>query len=96
MTITSPKSVDGASVTPNNRGSNKCLCSPTTHQGSFRCRFHRSKSSTWIMKRSNSMPVTRSISNINANTDTDHRICNTNDNIVSIDITSANNTLMPK
>ncbi|KAI3421762.1 uncharacterized protein J3R85_011973 [Psidium guajava] len=34
----------------------QCLCSPTTHPGSFRCRFHRSGSSAW-MKRSNSMPA---------------------------------------
>ncbi|KAF5742963.1 hypothetical protein HS088_TW09G01025 [Tripterygium wilfordii] len=37
----------------------QCLCSPTTHQGSFRCRFHRSNSSAW-MKRSNSMPSNNS------------------------------------
>lgn len=38
----------------------QCLCSPTTHQGSFRCRFHRSNSNTtsWF-KRSNSMPAPR-------------------------------------
>ncbi|RDX66230.1 hypothetical protein CR513_55023, partial [Mucuna pruriens] len=24
----------------------QCLCSPTTHQGSFRCRFHRSVTSS--------------------------------------------------
>ncbi|KAL4328747.1 hypothetical protein HN51_035825 [Arachis hypogaea] len=23
-------------------GRGQCLCSPTTHEGSFRCRFHRS------------------------------------------------------
>ncbi|PIA65064.1 hypothetical protein AQUCO_00100504v1 [Aquilegia coerulea] len=34
----------------------QCLCSPTTHNGSFRCRFHRSLSSTWMMRRSKSMP----------------------------------------
>ncbi|KAJ9183972.1 hypothetical protein P3X46_007764 [Hevea brasiliensis] len=37
----------------------QCLCSPTTHEGSFRCRFHRAKSSSssaW-MKRSKSMPT---------------------------------------
>ncbi|KAK2645711.1 hypothetical protein Ddye_020906 [Dipteronia dyeriana] len=42
------------------RGGGQCLCSPTTHQGSFRCRFHRtasSSSSPWIMKRSKSMPT---------------------------------------
>ncbi|KAK4283734.1 hypothetical protein QN277_000656 [Acacia crassicarpa] len=51
---TSPKSDNGA-------GKGHCLCSPTTHEGSFRCRLHRSSSSSsssstpWI-KRSNSMP----------------------------------------
>ncbi|KAL8208723.1 hypothetical protein R6Q57_008135 [Mikania cordata] len=37
-----------------------CLCSPTTHQGSFRCKFHRqgSKTSEWF-NRSKSMPPTR-------------------------------------
>lgn len=34
----------------------QCLCSPTMHQGSFRCRLHRSTSSAW-MKRSKSMPA---------------------------------------
>ncbi|KAL8237056.1 hypothetical protein R6Q59_018137 [Mikania micrantha] len=34
-----------------------CLCSPTTHQGSFRCKFHRQASTTvgWF-SRSRSMP----------------------------------------
>ncbi|KAK9697723.1 hypothetical protein RND81_08G056400 [Saponaria officinalis] len=59
MTITSPKSVDGENGATNNKGG-QCLCSPTTHQGSFRCRFHRPKSSSWMMKRSYSMPITRS------------------------------------
>ncbi|KAE7998752.1 hypothetical protein FH972_003263 [Carpinus fangiana] len=54
---TSPKSgkeepVGGASSSPKGQ----CLCSPTTHQGSFRCRFHRSSSSAW-MKRSKSVPA---------------------------------------
>ncbi|KAL4572203.1 hypothetical protein LXL04_018973 [Taraxacum kok-saghyz] len=37
-----------------------CLCSPTTHQGSFRCKFHRQGSTTggWF-SRSKSMPPTR-------------------------------------
>ncbi|XLR16565.1 hypothetical protein HN51_037540 [Arachis hypogaea] len=26
----------------NNNNNNNCLCSPTTHAGSFRCRLHRS------------------------------------------------------
>ncbi|GAU39261.1 hypothetical protein TSUD_72000 [Trifolium subterraneum] len=61
---TSPKSDCGtngdsaASLFPKGQ---QCLCSPTTHEGSFRCRFHRSRtfsSSTpppW-MKRTKSMP----------------------------------------
>lgn len=46
----SPKSPIGGGV------GGQCLCSPTTHQGSFRCRFHRSSPSTWMMNRSKSMP----------------------------------------
>ncbi|KAJ6794992.1 uncharacterized protein M6B38_228790 [Iris pallida] len=37
-------------------GGLQCLCSPTTHQGSFRCRFHRSGASSTRMLRSKSMP----------------------------------------
>ncbi|XVF88514.1 hypothetical protein PTKIN_Ptkin19aG0056900 [Pterospermum kingtungense] len=48
----------GAASSPKSAGG-QCLCSPTTHQGSFRCRFHRSSSSAWMMKRSKSMPVNR-------------------------------------
>ncbi|CAJ2676199.1 hypothetical protein L195_g030538 [Trifolium pratense] len=62
---TSPKSDSGitgdaAASTLFPKGQ-QCLCSPTTHEGSFRCRFHRSgtfSSSTppsW-MKRTKSMP----------------------------------------
>ncbi|PPS10177.1 hypothetical protein GOBAR_AA10457 [Gossypium barbadense] len=51
---TSPK------VAPNSGKGGQCLCSPTTHQGSFRCRFHRSKSSAWMMKQSKSMPANNS------------------------------------
>lgn len=50
---------DGASkslVSPKGGGGGTCLCSPTTHQGSFRCRYHRSQSTAW-MRRSNSMPA---------------------------------------
>nr|DAD44710.1 TPA_asm: hypothetical protein HUJ06_002940 [Nelumbo nucifera] len=36
------------------KGGGQCLCSPTTHSGSFRCKFHRSLSSTWT-RRSKSM-----------------------------------------
>ncbi|CAK8579549.1 unnamed protein product [Lathyrus sativus] len=56
---TSPKSDSGiGDLIPKGQ---QCLCSPTTHEGSFRCRFHRSgtfSSSTppsWI-KRTKSMP----------------------------------------
>ncbi|KAG9454957.1 hypothetical protein H6P81_007861 [Aristolochia fimbriata] len=35
-----------------------CLCSPTTHPGSFRCRFHRAMSTSW-MRRSKSMPASK-------------------------------------
>ncbi|PIN10766.1 hypothetical protein CDL12_16643 [Handroanthus impetiginosus] len=44
--MTSPKEVSP-------RG--QCLCSPTTHQGSFRCRFHRSTAKPEWFKRSKSM-----------------------------------------
>nr|GLL27682.1 hypothetical protein TorRG33x02_095840 [Ipomoea trifida] len=56
-TITSPKSADG-DAPANSRKGNHCLCSPTTHQGSFRCRLHRAgpTPSEWF-KRSNSMPA---------------------------------------
>ncbi|KAJ4708421.1 Set1 complex component ash2 like [Melia azedarach] len=63
---TSPKGATAAdgSASAGPPGSPKlgqCLCSPTTHQGSFRCRFHRTAgSSAWIMKRSNSMPAKNS------------------------------------
>ncbi|KAL2321258.1 hypothetical protein Fmac_030227 [Flemingia macrophylla] len=39
----------------------QCLCSPTTHEGSFRCRLHRGPTSSptnW-MKRSKSMPANK-------------------------------------
>ncbi|KAB2072324.1 hypothetical protein ERO13_A07G006600v2 [Gossypium hirsutum] len=58
--ITSPKgnnSEAAASAAANSPKGGQCLCSPTTHQGSFRCRFHRSSSSSWMMKRSKSMPT---------------------------------------
>ncbi|KAI3811103.1 hypothetical protein L1987_20819 [Smallanthus sonchifolius] len=43
-----------------------CLCSPTTHPGSFRCKFHRQGSTTvgWF-NRSKSMPPTRNNSSNN-------------------------------
>ncbi|KAE8682824.1 hypothetical protein F3Y22_tig00111234pilonHSYRG00030 [Hibiscus syriacus] len=51
---TSPKGGNSASETANSGKGAQCLCSPTTHQGSFRCRFHRTSSK---MKRSISMPA---------------------------------------
>ncbi|XWS69874.1 hypothetical protein CRYUN_Cryun03dG0001500 [Craigia yunnanensis] len=58
---TSPKgsNISEAAVPTNSPKGGQCLCSPTTHQGSFRCRFHRSSSSAW-MKRSNPMPANNS------------------------------------
>ncbi|KAL0410672.1 UNVERIFIED_CONTAM: hypothetical protein Slati_3656900 [Sesamum latifolium] len=50
--VTSPK---GESVVSPRGG--QCLCSPTTHQGSFRCRFHRSTAKPEWFKRSKSMPA---------------------------------------
>ncbi|KAG9160218.1 hypothetical protein Leryth_026464 [Lithospermum erythrorhizon] len=41
-------------------GGGYCLCSPTKHKGSFRCKFHRSNNPpdySSLFKRSNSMPV---------------------------------------
>ncbi|GMJ07441.1 hypothetical protein HRI_004413300 [Hibiscus trionum] len=61
VNTTSPK--DSSSNASDGAGSGKggqCLCSPTTHQGSFRCKFHRSTSSSWKMKRSKSMPADNS------------------------------------
>ncbi|KAJ0030584.1 hypothetical protein Pint_13159 [Pistacia integerrima] len=62
MVSTSPKggksSEGGATSSPKAQ----CLCSPTTHEGSFRCKFHRtSGSSPWKMKRSNSLPANKSV-----------------------------------
>lgn len=51
----SPKNGGNAEAASFTSPKGRCLCSPTTHQGSFRCRFHRSQSST-SMKRSKSMP----------------------------------------
>lgn len=35
----------------------KCLCAPTTHVGSFRCRYHRKFQNTWGNKRLPSLPA---------------------------------------
>ncbi|KAI7739776.1 hypothetical protein M8C21_017202 [Ambrosia artemisiifolia] len=66
--IPSPRGAkaDGGCASENGGGSGKspkgqlCLCSPTTHQGSFRCKFHRQGSTTvaWF-NRSKSMPPAR-------------------------------------
>ncbi|MFS7945101.1 hypothetical protein Hanom_Chr06g00520021 [Helianthus anomalus] len=42
-----------------------CLCSPTTHQGSFRCKFHRQGTKNEF-SRSQSMPHTRNDNTNNA------------------------------
>ncbi|KAK6944988.1 hypothetical protein RJ641_026090 [Dillenia turbinata] len=57
---TSPKGGSG-SGDPAAKG--QCLCSPTTHPGSFRCKFHRSTSTAW-MKRSKSMPANKSVASL--------------------------------
>ncbi|GAB4852575.1 hypothetical protein Ancab_016788 [Ancistrocladus abbreviatus] len=47
-----------AAVTVNSQTpKQQCLCSPTTHEGSFKCRLHRSKASPWMMRRSKSTPA---------------------------------------
>ncbi|KAJ4711015.1 serine-rich protein-related [Melia azedarach] len=38
--MTSP-TIAGLSRQPSAAAKNNCLCSPTTHAGSFRCRLHR-------------------------------------------------------
>ncbi|KAK7314483.1 hypothetical protein VNO77_33008 [Canavalia gladiata] len=62
---TSPKSDSGSGSADGGAGSlpkGHCLCSPTTHEGSFRCRLHRGPASapTW-MKRSKSMPTNKPV-----------------------------------
>lgn len=45
---THPSSEDVATSVSSPKLEHKsCLCSPTTHEGSFRCRFHRSSSGYW-------------------------------------------------
>ncbi|KAK9074645.1 hypothetical protein SSX86_007243 [Deinandra increscens subsp. villosa] len=46
---TSPPSGQGGGMTKNS-----CLCSPTTHAGSFRCRLHRTHSGIHRTKSINS------------------------------------------
>ncbi|GFY98341.1 hypothetical protein Acr_12g0008820 [Actinidia rufa] len=60
VTTTSPKGTGGkgSDAISSPKGGGQCLCSPTTHQGSFRCTFHRSSSTaTAWFKRSKSMPA---------------------------------------
>ncbi|KAK4343449.1 hypothetical protein RND71_036543 [Anisodus tanguticus] len=59
---TTSDSTTGDSL-PANCPKGQCLCSPTTHRGSFRCRYHRGSpsgetTSAWF-KRSKSMPVNK-------------------------------------
>ncbi|OIT39415.1 hypothetical protein A4A49_22363 [Nicotiana attenuata] len=59
---TSDNCANGDSL-PANSPKGQCLCSPTTHRGSFRCRYHRTPTSgnttsEWF-KRSKSMPVNK-------------------------------------
>ncbi|KAG5007651.1 hypothetical protein JHK82_025577 [Glycine max] len=63
---TSPKSDSGSGGGGGAVGSlpkGQCLCSPTTHEGSFRCRLHRgpTASPTNWMKRSKSMPANKPV-----------------------------------
>ncbi|CAH9124767.1 unnamed protein product [Cuscuta epithymum] len=66
MANTPPATMDSSTISPNGdgmpanspKGGQQCLCSPTTHQGSFRCRLHRSATtSSSCFKTSNSMPA---------------------------------------
>ncbi|PON58632.1 hypothetical protein PanWU01x14_165220 [Parasponia andersonii] len=63
VSTSSPKGGTGEAPASSPKGQ-YCLCSPTTHQGSFRCRFHRSSSSPAWMKRSNSMPANSSVASL--------------------------------
>ncbi|EOA19608.1 hypothetical protein CARUB_v10002860mg [Capsella rubella] len=59
-----PSSSSSVAVSSNHHQKRKCLCSPTTHPGSFRCSFHRrlehDRSKTLA---SNSSPTKRTNSN---------------------------------
>ncbi|TMW96528.1 hypothetical protein EJD97_007222 [Solanum chilense] len=67
---TSSDNSAGDSHPPANCPKGHCLCSPTTHRGSFRCRYHRTSGETtsaaWF-KRSKSMPVNNNNNNNNNN-----------------------------
>eukprot|EP01018_Ginkgo_biloba_P015955 Gb_37761 [translate_table: standard] len=53
--VTSPKSISTTSssedltavANSSPKPVRRCLCAPTTHDGSFRCRLHRSSSTRW-------------------------------------------------
>ncbi|RAL37206.1 hypothetical protein DM860_004128 [Cuscuta australis] len=65
VSTTSPKGVAGGGESDDTAPANsspkgQCLCSPTTHKGSFRCRIHRSPPN--VFKRSNSMAAKTSVS----------------------------------
>uniref|UniRef100_A0A2P2P8K4 Uncharacterized protein n=1 Tax=Rhizophora mucronata TaxID=61149 RepID=A0A2P2P8K4_RHIMU len=65
VSTTSPKggNGEGNSTASSSSPKGQCLCSPTTHQGSFRCKFHRSRSSAWT-KPSKSMPPNNLITSL--------------------------------
>ncbi|KAM3216146.1 hypothetical protein P3L10_025586 [Capsicum annuum] len=67
---TSSDNTTGDSLPPVNCPKGQCLCSPTTHPGSFRCRYHRNSASgdttnTAWFKRSKSMPANKHNNNNN-------------------------------
>ncbi|CAN4094368.1 unnamed protein product [Withania somnifera] len=83
---TSSDSTTGESLPPTNCPKGQCLCSPTTHRGSFRCRYHRSTgsgettSSAWF-KRSKSMPANNK-----------HNVKNNNNDLSSVSPKSVEST----
>merc|ERR1711915_470453 len=50
MSITLSSEDAATSVSSPKSEQKSCLCSPTTHEGSFRCRLHRSSSGYWGKK----------------------------------------------
>lgn len=52
--VTSPPSGGGGLARQGSMAKNNCLCSPTTHVGSFRCRLHRTPSGIQRTKSINS------------------------------------------
>ncbi|KAJ0727259.1 hypothetical protein HanPI659440_Chr12g0479721 [Helianthus annuus] len=71
--VTSPPSGGGGLARQGSVSKNNCLCSPTTHAGSFRCRLHRSPSG---------IQRTKSI-NSDSKTD-DHTANNVNDTMKTV------------